>query len=77
MVWRGFSVCGQIELTFLRGKRASKYYIKTIFSILTNLLRFTTTMTLMISVKIHLKGDDFFFLGVMEWASCSAPKSYR
>ena len=45
------------------------------------LLRFTMKMTL-ISIKIHLKGDDsiFFYLSVMEWAAYSAdlnPISYR
>ena len=32
IVWRA---CAQTELAFLRGKQASKDYIKTIFSILT------------------------------------------
>ena len=35
MAWREFSACGQAELAFLRGKQASKDYIKTIFNILT------------------------------------------
>ena len=73
MVWRGFSAYCRTELAFLRGKHASKDYIKTIFGILTP---FT---------KIHLENDFdfhqdtperkrwlFFFLKIMEWAACSA-----
>ena len=48
MVWRGFSACGQTELAFLRGKQASKDYIKIIFSILTPY------------AKIHHKNDFDF-----------------
>ena len=80
MFRRGFSSYAQTELAFLRGKHASKDYIKTIFGILTP-LRFAMKMTL-ISIKIHLKGDNgiFFFLKIMEWVACSAdlnPISFR
>ena len=71
MIWRGFSAYGQAELAFVRGKHASKGYIKTIFGILTPF------------AKIHHDFDfhqdipqrrrwHFLFLKIMEWAAWSA-----
>ena len=58
MAWRGFSACGQTESAFQRGKLRlpnTKSRPSSVFSL--TLLRFNMKMTL-ISIKIHLKGDD-------------------
>ena len=71
MVWRGFSACGQAELTYLRGKQASNGYIETISSIFP------------LFAKIHHENDFDLHqdkpqkrqkekLSIMEWPACSA-----
>ena len=72
MVWRGFSARGQTELAFLRGKQASKDYIKTIFSIRTPFAEITMKITF-ISIKKHLKGD----VGIFSWVSWNGLRVLR
>ena len=77
--WRGFSSCGPTEITFLRGKYASKDYIKTISSIL---IPFTKSHRecdfdfQLDSASIHTAKETMEFfqerVGVMEWPACSA-----
>ena len=80
MVWRGFPACCQTELAFLRGKHASKDYIKTIFTILTPFAKIHHENYFDFYQEPQRRRWHFSFLKIMEWSACSAdlnPISYR